>query len=63
MALSERRAQSTIDYLVNRGINRNRITGRGYGETQLLNHCSNGLKCSDELHEQNRRSEFVITKR
>lgn len=34
-----------------------------YGETQLVNHCSNGVQCPDEVHEQNRRSEFIITKR
>ena len=61
--LSNRRAQSTIDYLISRGISPNRLTGRGYGETKLVNHCSNGVKCSDSLHEQNRRSEFIITKR
>ena len=63
MALSERRASSTINYLVDRGISRYRLTGRGYGETQLLNHCSNGVKCPDDVHEQNRRSEFIITKK
>ena len=63
MALSKRRAQSTIDYLVQQGISRSRLTGRGYGETQLVNHCSNGVKCPDIVHEQNRRSEFIITKK
>ena len=63
MALSERRNRSTIQYLVDKGISRSRLTGRGYGETQLVNHCSNGVQCPDEVHEQNRRSEFVITKR
>ena len=63
MALSERRNRSTIQYLVDKGISRSRLTGRGYGETQLVNHCSNGVQCPDEVHEQNRRSEFIITKR
>lgn len=63
MALSERRAASTINYLVDRGISRYRLTGRGYGETQLVNHCSNGVQCADYVHEQNRRSEFIITKK
>lgn len=62
-ALSERRAQSTINYIVEQGISRSRLTGRGYGETQLVNRCSNGVKCSDYEHEQNRRSEFIITKK
>ena len=63
MNLSNRRAQATIDYLVNQGINRSRLTGRGYGETQLVNRCANGVKCTDEEHQQNRRSEFIITKK
>lgn len=54
---------ATIQYLVDRGISRSRLTGKGYGETQLVNHCSNGVKCSDWVHEQNRRSEFIITRR
>lgn len=61
--LSERRAKSTIEYLVNvGGINRSRLTGRGYGETQLRNKCSDGVKCSESEHQLNRRSEFIIVK-
>ena len=61
MRLSEKRAQSTIDYIVERGgIDRSRITGRGYGESQLINECANGVPCSREQHELNRRSEFKI---
>ncbi|MGB0199539.1 MAG: OmpA family protein [Flavobacteriaceae bacterium] len=63
MNLSDRRAKATIDYLVSKGINSNRLTGRGYGETQLVNHCSNGVQCSNDEHQQNRRSEFIITKK
>ena len=60
-SLSERRAQSTMDYIVSvGGINRLRISGSGYGETMLVNHCSNGVKCEDYIHEQNRRSEFIV---
>ncbi len=59
-SLSERRAQSTLNYLVNRGISKSRLTAKGYGETRLLNECSNGVKCSDVKHEENRRSEFII---
>ncbi|WP_299015581.1 OmpA family protein [uncultured Polaribacter sp.] len=65
-ALSERRAQSTVNYIVSRGINRSRISGRGYGETRLVNGCTdndshtNRVKCSREEHQQNRRTEFVI---
>lgn len=61
MDLSERRVRNTITYLVEKGgIDRSRITGRGYGETQLLNECKDGVKCSDEKHRLNRRSEFII---
>jgi outer membrane protein OmpA-like peptidoglycan-associated protein len=58
--LSNRRATSTKSWLVNRGISTYRITERGYGETQLVNHCSDGVKCSEAEHQMNRRTEFVI---
>lgn len=61
--LSNRRAKSTIDYLVNvGGINSARLTGQGYGETQLRNRCSDGTPCSESEHQLNRRSEFIIVK-
>lgn len=61
MSLSQRRNVSTIAYIVNQGgISESRLTGRGYGETQLVNNCSNGAKCSEEDHQLNRRSEFII---
>lgn len=60
MILSERRAQATVNYIVNQGVNKTRVTGKGYGETQLLNHCSNNVDCSEEEHAINRRSEFII---
>jgi len=59
--LSERRAKSTIQWLVKNGINANRLTGRGYGETQLVNKCADEKPCSEAEHQQNRRSEFIIT--
>ena len=61
--LSKRRNKSTIESIVNiGGINRNRLTGDGYGETQLVNKCKDGVKCSEDEHDLNRRSEFIITK-
>lgn len=60
--LSGRRAKSTAEWLVKNGIAANRITSKGYGETKLLNGCSDGVKCSEEEHQRNRRSEFIITK-
>ncbi|MGB0974172.1 MAG: OmpA family protein [Flavobacteriaceae bacterium] len=60
MALSDRRAKSTAQYVISKGISADRITGVGMGETQLINECSNGVKCSKEAHQANRRSEFII---
>jgi outer membrane protein OmpA-like peptidoglycan-associated protein/uncharacterized protein YxeA len=63
MKLSDRRAKSTRDYLISRGISSSRVESAiGYGETQLLNECSNGVKCSEEEHQMNRRSYFYIVK-
>lgn len=58
--LSQRRANSAKAYLVDRGINEDRIVAVGYGETRILNHCTNGVNCSDEEHQLNRRTEFTI---
>ena len=60
--LSNRRAKSTLEYLVKNGIERSRLTAKGYGETQLVNNCSDGVKCSEAEHQKNRRSEFIVTK-
>ncbi len=63
MKLSDRRAKSTRDYLLSRNIDPNRIESAiGYGESRLLNECSNGVKCSKEKHQINRRSKFLIVK-
>ncbi|MGL2988414.1 OmpA family protein [Flavobacterium sp. RSSA_27] len=65
MALSERRAQATINWLVAKGIDKSRLTGKGYGESQLINDCgcepTNTSNCTEEQHQMNRRSEFIIT--
>ncbi len=61
LKLSDRRAKSTQEYLYSRGISKERIESAiGYGETQLVNDCSNGVKCSKEKHQENRRSKFII---
>ena len=60
MRLSEDRANSTMAYIISKGIDANRISGRGYGETQLVNKCTNGVKCSESEHQANRRTEFVV---
>ncbi|UOK41813.1 MULTISPECIES: OmpA family protein [Flavobacterium] len=58
--LSDRRAKSTLEYMVKNGIDRSRLTAKGYGETKLINGCSDGVKCSEEDHQKNRRSEFIV---
>lgn len=64
LTLSEKRNQSTINYLVEVGkIDAQRLSGKGYGETELLNTCSNGVICTKEEHELNRRSEFIIVQK
>ncbi len=60
-ALSQRRATSTINWLIKKGVNSNRLTAKGYGENLLLNKCSDGVDCTEEEHQLNRRSEFIIT--
>jgi len=63
MKLSDRRAKSTRDYLLSRNIAPDRIESAiGYGESQLLNECANGVRCSKEQHQENRRSYFYIIK-
>tara|TARA_B100001063_G_C16759958_1_gene555414 strand:- start:526 stop:2505 length:1980 start_codon:yes stop_codon:yes gene_type:complete len=63
--LSDRRAKSTRQYLIDNGIAVERLTAKGYGESQLVNDCgcepTNESSCSEEEHQLNRRSEFIIT--
>ena len=61
--LSKRRAKGVVDYLVSRGIKRSRLEYHGYGESQLVNHCGNGVNCTEEQHAQNRRTEFRVLPR
>ena len=59
--LSQSRVKVTREYLVNMGVDEDRISGRGYGETELVNNCRNGMPCSEASHEKNRRSEFILS--
>ncbi|SFQ69966.1 OmpA family protein, partial [Flavobacterium akiainvivens] len=59
MRLSDRRAKSTVQYVISKGIDKKRISGQGYGESQPKVKCT---ECTDEQHAQNRRSEFIIVK-
>lgn len=58
--LSQRRAQSCVDYLVARGISPSNIIAIGYGESLLVNKCKDGVNCSEEEHQENRRTEVKI---
>ena len=58
--LSQNRANASVDYVVSQGIERSRITGKGYGETVLLNECADGVNCSEAQHSINRRTEMKV---
>ncbi|MFK7757726.1 MAG: OmpA family protein [Flavobacteriales bacterium] len=58
--LSERRAQAVTNYLISKGVNASRITSNGYGETRLLNRCSDGVSCTERDHRVNRRTQFRV---
>ncbi|WP_316829639.1 OmpA family protein [Pedobacter aquatilis] len=62
LKLSQRRAESARQYIISKGINMERITAKGYGDTKLLNRCAKGVKCTDIEHQLNRRTEFKIIK-
>lgn len=58
--LSQKRSDSAVGYIVGKGIQKDRISAKGFGETQLVNDCTNGVECPDDLHRQNRRTEFTL---
>lgn len=58
--LSQKRAEATVNYMIAKGIAAERLSSEGYGETRLLNACDDGVRCSPEQHQLNRRSEFII---
>jgi len=60
LSLSDRRAKSTVQYIISKGIDASRITGKGFGESELKVPCT---ECTEEQHAQNRRSEFMIVKK
>jgi outer membrane protein OmpA-like peptidoglycan-associated protein len=60
LKLSDKRAKSTVKYLIDQGIDAKRLTGKGYGEQKLVNSCKNGVECSEEDHEKNRRVELKV---
>ncbi len=62
LSLSQKRAESAVAYiLANSEVTSSSLAGKGYGETQLVNGCRNGRTCSDEAHQENRRTELKVT--
>lgn len=62
LKLSDRRAKATKDWLIKNGIEKSRLTAKGYGESQLVNKCADGVECTEAEHQANRRSEFILVK-
>lgn len=60
LALSQGRADEIVFNLIRKGIPKNRLSAKGYGETRLVNHCANGVRCNSEEHQLNRRIEFIV---
>ena len=60
MKLSQKRADAVVEYLVQKGIGAERLIAQGYGESQIINRCANGVDCSEEEHQQNRRTTFKV---
>lgn len=60
LKLSDNRAKAAISYLIESGIDSSRLKAIGYGEEKLLNACSDKVECTDEQHQENRRTEFKI---
>lgn len=58
--LSTKRAQEAVAYIVKQGVSAKRIIAAGYGESKLVNKCKDGTPCSEEEHQQNRRTEIKI---
>lgn len=58
--LSQDRAQAVVNYLLNKGITKARLIARGYGESRLINRCTDGVSCNEEQHQANRRTEFKV---
>jgi outer membrane protein OmpA-like peptidoglycan-associated protein len=58
--LSENRARAAMDYLISRGVSAARLVAHGYGESEIVNGCSDGINCTEHEHQQNRRTEFKI---
>jgi len=60
VVLSQKRADNTVLYLISNGVESSRLSSKGFGKSNLINDCSTGEACTDERHQENRRSEFII---
>lgn len=61
--LSQKRAKAVVDYLIAKGVKRSMLVSKGMGKRALLNRCSDGVECSEEEHQVNRRTEFIVLKK
>ncbi len=59
--LSQKRAESAVQYIIDNGISNDRISAKGYGENIPVNECVDGVKCDEDAHQLNRRTEFKVT--
>lgn len=62
LVLSDKRAKAAVEYVASKGIDKSRMRWKGYGESKLVNQCKNDVKCTEEEHQQNRRTEFKAIK-
>jgi outer membrane protein OmpA-like peptidoglycan-associated protein len=62
LSLSQKRAEAAANYIISKGIISSRVTAKGYGESKLVNNCKDGVRCSEDAHQNNRRTEFKVTK-
>jgi peptidoglycan-associated lipoprotein len=58
--LSQRRAQSVVDYFIAKGVPSAQLSAKGYGESKLINECANEIECSEDKHQENRRTTFKV---
>ena len=62
LVLSDKRAKAAVQYIVTKGIEAKRMRWKGYGESKLVNNCTNDVICTEEEHQKNRRTEFKAIK-
>jgi outer membrane protein OmpA-like peptidoglycan-associated protein len=58
--LSQRRSEAVVAYLIGKGVAKDRLVAKGFGESQLINHCADGIDCPEEEHQANRRTVIEI---